>query len=825
MEVYEFKKNFLTRLLETTSVLNGGGTNIPASAIRSEWINLVEVAVEPTGWQALWKASRPVCEQLGVKYPLVVLGTVDQVLFDELKASFLIEAIQDDDVQLPEEQITVDLEELWPLREQNNPALNVNITAECIDKLRFFYQHLWMPWDNDTEDEHGWIDKHLESRIRFCHDLKNKTMSRQLSSHALALLAEARYIQRKRTFIEQELSEAVGEEEEEEEDNEASILKDDRSGELLQLNLRLNTIKNEINILENPVMRNVFEKVRFGAIKDGKGSAALMAYIVTQAVPIDEQLTYLQRVKTLIEPKLSVKMCDSLQHALDHCSPDSAIYLPPATRQDIKFLEYLNSDGSFRGVSDVSFVEDFDKASKMNPTIASKNDDSVLLTIDGDFTLENIQLDCSNVRTGVVIKKGNIVFRNCCFTGDPNSSTKQGIVIFGNCTITFDRCLIKEFSTGIYSNHDCTINLINSTISHCMTGLETLDQCQIAFRSTSVTHCTLYGVLLEDFNDDGAVDRTGSGAGGGSQVYEDYNTIERQEFTFEGGCEFRDNAKGNFVIRKGFSERFNSSCFVDEDESQLHDMEDGLEESVCNTTNVSFCDDYLEASKLSSTKHIVPPAMDKSDREEQSASDTGVSGSLSQSEDDLSATGYHENSTQIVRDVERSSVRDVKKSEQSSESDDCDESEARKATSSYSNTYLKPRNMAQNPPEEGFDQAEFEDDELGEVQIETSSGRKRLFSKELRCMMYGFGDDQNPYTESVDLLEDLVVEFITEMTHRAMEIGRTGRVQVEDIVFLVRKNSRKYARVKDLLTMNEELKRARKAFDEIKYAGAEAKIK
>ena len=30
-------------------------------------------------------------------------------------------------------------------------------------------------------------------------------------------------------------------------------------------------------------------------------------------------------------------------------------------------------------------------------------------------------------------------------------------------------------------------------------------------------------------------------------------------------------------------------------------------------------------------------------------------------------------------------------------------------------------------------------------------------------MMYGFGDDQNPYTESVDLLEDLVHEYITEM--------------------------------------------------------------
>ncbi len=87
----------------------------------------------------------------------------------------------------------------------------------------------------------------------------------------------------------------------------------------------------------------------------------------------------------------------------------------------------------------------------------------------------------------------------------------------------------------------------------------------------------------------------------------------------------------------------------------------------------------------------------------------------------------------------------------------------------------------------------------------------------VRCMMYGFGDDQNPYTESVDLLEDLVLDFITEMTLKAMEVGRPGRVQVEDMIFLIRKDSRKYARVKDLLMMNEELKKARKAFDEANY--------
>nr|CAI5868102.1 unnamed protein product [Callosobruchus analis] len=72
--------------------------------------------------------------------------------------------------------------------------------------------------------------------------------------------------------------------------------------------------------------------------------------------------------------------------------------------------------------------------------------------------------------------------------------------------------------------------------------------------------------------------------------------------------------------------------------------------------------------------------------------------------------------------------------------------------------------------EENFEQ--FEEDEAAETALALySAGRKRLFSKELRCMMYGFGDDQNPYTESVDIIEDLVIEFITEMTHKYVRLN------------------------------------------------------
>ena len=119
--------------------------------------------------------------------------------------------------------------------------------------------------------------------------------------------------------------------------------------------------------------------------------------------------------------------------------------------------------------------------------------------------------------------------------------------------------------------------------------------------------------------------------------------------------------------------------------------------------------------------------------------------------------------------------------------------------------------MAEGSEKDQYDDEDAEDDTPLEK-------RKKIFSKELRCMMYGFGDDRNPYTESVDILEDLVIEYLTEMTKKAMEVGRPGRINVEDMIFLIRKDPKKYSRVKELLTMNEELRKARKAFDEIKYA-------
>ncbi|KAL5730006.1 Transcription initiation factor TFIID subunit 13 [Ranunculus cassubicifolius] len=93
--------------------------------------------------------------------------------------------------------------------------------------------------------------------------------------------------------------------------------------------------------------------------------------------------------------------------------------------------------------------------------------------------------------------------------------------------------------------------------------------------------------------------------------------------------------------------------------------------------------------------------------------------------------------------------------------------------------------------------------------------RKRgVFQKDLQHMMYGFGDDQNPLPETVALLEDIAVEYVTDLVNKAQEIAsKRGKLLTEDFLYLIRKDRPKLKRCTELLSMNEELKQARKAFE------------
>ncbi|KAK0601090.1 hypothetical protein LWI29_021259 [Acer saccharum] len=71
-----------------------------------------------------------------------------------------------------------------------------------------------------------------------------------------------------------------------------------------------------------------------------------------------------------------------------------------------------------------------------------------------------------------------------------------------------------------------------------------------------------------------------------------------------------------------------------------------------------------------------------------------------------------------------------------------------------------------------------------------------------------------PLPETVALVEDIVVEYVTDLAHKAQDMGsKRGKITVEDFLYQIRKDFPKLNRCRELLSMQEEVKQAKKAFE------------
>lgn len=74
--IYVFRKTREQRLEEFKDVLCSRDTPVLASDVADEWSYSLENFLEPTGWQALWKISRHICEELNIMFPKFVFVKV-----------------------------------------------------------------------------------------------------------------------------------------------------------------------------------------------------------------------------------------------------------------------------------------------------------------------------------------------------------------------------------------------------------------------------------------------------------------------------------------------------------------------------------------------------------------------------------------------------------------------------------------------------------------------------------------------------------------------------------------------------------------------------
>lgn len=102
----------------------------------------------------------------------------------------------------------------------------------------------------------------------------------------------------------------------------------------------------------------------------------------------------------------------------------------------------------------------------------------------------------------------------------------------------------------------------------------------------------------------------------------------------------------------------------------------------------------------------------------------------------------------------------------------------------------------------------------GQVEVSNKQfQRRKLFSRELSMLMYGFGDSTHPDPDSVNVMEDILIDYINDTCIQAAKVsGRKGKVTVDDFKFVLRKDAKKMARVEELIAMNKEIEKVRKAF-------------
>ncbi|CAE6468989.1 unnamed protein product [Rhizoctonia solani] len=93
---------------------------------------------------------------------------------------------------------------------------------------------------------------------------------------------------------------------------------------------------------------------------------------------------------------------------------------------------------------------------------------------------------------------------------------------------------------------------------------------------------------------------------------------------------------------------------------------------------------------------------------------------------------------------------------------------------------------------------------------------KGSFTKDLRPMMYAFGDHANPAPDTVAVMEEILMDYMIDVCTTAMKKTKRTNIQIDGLREALSHPAdvKKLARMEELLFMQEDIKRARAQFNE-----------
>ncbi|XP_023938238.2 protein nessun dorma [Bicyclus anynana] len=440
-------------------------------SMREQLTTYAELRVEPVGWDALWKLSKRFCKRFEVRYPCVALVTVTSVDFEELTAEVDVLSVQHAAVSLPEQVSAVPLIELWPTLKQREKSVNAEDTAQLIDLMRFFYDNIWMPWDD--QDNKVMLPKTIENRMSLWLDIHNGSIPSYIARSITMMRNSAIDAHEKLRDLDSSLcDEGMADEDD-------SLLPSNYISQCAEMNAHLDSLMPKWSLYEDPLVREHYLALAKAKWEENKTKRNLVALWQGGSIQQFTNITKFLKSKASKDHNLMVMI--SAEEGLS-LEPEEVVFC--SSQYEIPEMPLLK-------ISLFSFNGATLKANMMR---------SCLFMMSEDCTIQDLHLDCALVNTVIVMRAGRLHVKNCLFSDDSQnlqSDFAQGIVAMSDAKILLEECTFENFYSGLVIHEGAQVELRNCTIKRCGVGIQMYSGANVKLDATAISECSEQSIRCE----------------------------------------------------------------------------------------------------------------------------------------------------------------------------------------------------------------------------------------------------------------------------------------------------------------------------------------
>ncbi|CAK1541686.1 unnamed protein product [Leptosia nina] len=454
--VYTFLKRSDSEVLQELLRVLGSGRG----SVKEKWSIAAECLVE-TGCDAVWKLSKEYCKKFELRFPCVAYVTITSVLFEELYATVEVLSVQHESMCLPEIVPDVPLMELWPTIEQREDYVNAATTAAFIDLLRFFYNNIWMPWD----DQDGMIltSKTIEDRMELWCEIHNGIINNRVARSIKLLRTSA-------IKAHEDLLELESLFNEDSDENDSMLPADNMLYLCAELNAKLESLRAQwSNLYENPSVREQY--LAESKNKWQKDKSKINCIAIWPGGPSSE----FQNMSNVFQ---------------SHLTNEHLLTITPTAE-----------DGFSREPDEVIICTDVCEIPEIQLSKVSmcswkgatlKADDmrAYLLVLSETCKLKQLTLDCEHVSTVIVMRAGTLHMTDCFLINKQRTDLTQGIVVKSGTKILLENCVFENFFSGIVVHRGAEVELRNCKIRKCGVGIQMFSDCIIKLDKTVIEECS-----------------------------------------------------------------------------------------------------------------------------------------------------------------------------------------------------------------------------------------------------------------------------------------------------------------------------------------------